>query len=183
MFNKNKEQYQSTWSLSMLEELINYFRHPLQPGEISFLIKERETSISFDVTTIKELISYSGGIAYKDLENVYFALSSWEHQDLTEGYLNFMGYIEILNGISSQKRENVPMIRGFIKKGFSFFESVNKLLIESKLFNKRMALSITVDLSGIAKIPTEDLFDMISAERTIKLPIERVDVFQRVSFE
>lgn len=96
-----------------------------------------------------------------------------------------MGYIEILNGISisSSNREHVPMIRGFIKKGFSFFESVNKLLIESKLFNKRMALSITVDLSGIAKIPTEDLFDMICAKRTIKLPIESVDVFQRVSFE
>lgn len=185
MFNKdkNKEQYQSTWSLSMLEELTNHFRYSLRPEEILFLIKGRETSISFDVTSIEEVISYRGGIAYKDLEDVYFALSSWEREDLTEEYQNYMGYIEILNGISSQKQEHVPMIRGFIKKGFSFFESVNKLLIESKLFNNRMALSISVDFSCISNIPTVDIFNMICAERTIKLPIKRVDVFQGVSFE
>lgn len=56
----------------MLEEMIKYFRDPLLPGEILFLIKERETSISFDVTTIEENISYLGGIDYKALEDVYF---------------------------------------------------------------------------------------------------------------
>jgi hypothetical protein len=184
MFNKNKskKQYQSTWSLSMLEALKNFSDLPIP--EIFFNVKERETSISFDVTTVEESICYLGGVANQGLEDVYFGLSSWwEREDLTEEYQNYMGYIEILNGTSSLMGEHVPMIRGFIKNEFSFFESVNKLLIESKLFNKRITLIITVDMYGIFNIPTEDIFNMICDKKTIKLPIKRVDVSQRISFE
>ncbi|MDP3296693.1 MAG: hypothetical protein Q8N09_03735 [Thermodesulfovibrionia bacterium] len=187
MFNKdkNKKQHQSTWSLSMLEELKNYLSYGLIPGEISFFIKERETSISINVTTLEEIITYRGFIPYRPLEDVYFALSSWECEDLTEDYRNYMGYIEILNGISSPNQEHVPMIRGFIKKDFSFFESVNKMLIESRQFKNRMGLDIIVDFSRIDNVPTQEIFNMISAERilNIKLPIKEIEFRQRIPFD
>lgn len=187
MFNKdkNKKQHQSTWSLSMFKELKNYLSNSLIPGEMSFFIKERETSISINVTTLEEIISYRGFIPYKPLEDVYFALSSWEREDLTEEYQNYMGYIEILNGISSQDQEHVPMIRGFIKKGFSFFESLNKMLIESRRFSNVMGLDIVVDFSRIDNVPTEDIFNMISSEGilNIKLPIKEIEFRQRISFD
>ncbi|MDO8283284.1 MAG: hypothetical protein Q7U10_11805 [Thermodesulfovibrionia bacterium] len=189
MFNKdkNKKQHQSTWSLSMIEELKKYLSYGLQPGEILFLIKERETSISFNVTTIEEHTIYRGGIPYKDLEDIYVGLSTWENEDLKEEYQNYLGYIEILNGVSFLKQEekNVPMIRGFIKKDFSFFESINKMLIESRLFNKQLALSVIIDFSGIDNIPSDEIYNTICAERilNIKLPIKEIEITQRVSFD
>lgn len=178
MFNKdkNKKQHQSTWSLSMLEELKNYLSYGLIPGEISFFIKERESSISLNVTTAEEHISYRGFIPYKPLEDIFFALSSWEREDLTEEYQNYMGYIEILNGISSRDQEHVPMIRGFIKKGFSFFESLNKMLIESRRFSNVMGLDIVVDFSRIKNVPAEGILN-------IKLPIKEIEFRQRLSFD
>ncbi|MFZ3136191.1 MAG: hypothetical protein WA126_02230 [Thermodesulfovibrionales bacterium] len=181
--DKNKKQRQSTWSLSMIEELKKYLLYDVIPGQISFFIKERETLISLNVTTAEENISYLGFIPYKPLEDIYFALSTWEREDLTEEYQNYMGYIEILNGRVLRSGEHVPMIRGFIKKGFSFFESLNKMLIESRRFSNVMGLDIVVDFSRIDNIPAEEIFNMICDKKTIKLPIKRVDVFQRMSFE
>lgn len=185
MFNKNKskKQRQSTWSLSMIEELKNYLFYDVIPGQISFFIKERETLISLNVTTAEENISYRGFIPYKPLEDIYFAISTWENEDLTEEYQNYMGYIEILNGRDLRIEEDVPMIRGFIKKGFSFFEYLNKMLIESRRFSNVMGLYIVVDFSRIRNIPAEKIFNMICDKETIKLPIKSVDVIQRMSFE
>ena len=93
--------------------------------------------------------------------------------------------VEILNGISSRDQEHVPMIRGFIKKGFSFFESLNKMLIESRRFSNVMGLDIVVDFSRIENVPAEEIFNMISAEGilNIKLPIKEIEFRQRLSFD
>jgi hypothetical protein len=106
---------------------------------------------------------------------VVFGLSTAD--GTLEEYQNSIGYIEILNGNIEPEFTSVPMIRGFIIKDIGFFETVNKILIESKTLhaNKSLTLQVLVDSSPLKDVPSEKLLNM-------KLSIKRVSLFQRVSF-
>ena len=185
MFNEqeSKKQHQNSWSLKMLELFRNSLEYSIPPRNIMFIIKDKVTNISLDINTMEENITYGGSICadYKELEDVYFALNSvYSLKDLKEEYQNYIGYIEILN--SSLDFRVVPMIRGFIKYDLSFFKSINEMLIESRMINKLLALNVVIDLSRPID-PTEKIFEMICAEKIFSLPIERVDIYQKISFD
>jgi hypothetical protein len=81
-----------------------------------------------------------------------------------------------LNGKSNEDVD-VPMIKGFIKKDISFFESISKLAVESRMLNsnKLIALGIRVDVSGLKEnTPTENILNM-------KLPIKSIQISNRIS--
>ncbi len=171
--SKKKNQRQETWSTDMLKEFINLLLY--MPGpEINFVIKERVNWITLTNISAEYHSSFRGGLlGFKD---VYCGLSSLD--SLPEEYQDYMGYIEILNGMS-EDGEPVPLIRGFIKKDITFFESVSKMVIESRILNSNelMVLGIRVNVSEFKKDapPAENILNM-------KLPIESIQIFKRISF-
>jgi len=167
----NKKERQSTWSIHMLKE----FRDGLlysSIGDLGVVIKEKSTWVSLTNMSEEHGISFLGElIGFKD---VYIGLNSLESS--TEEYRDYMGYIEILNGFLGCD-EPVPLIRGFIKKDFDFFESVSKMAIEFRILNPKglITLYIQVDASNLKDIPAESMLN-------IKLPIKSLSISERVYF-
>jgi len=172
MLKKKKRGRQETWSIDMLKEFRDHLVY-LPVPEFCFLIKERVNWIT--VTNISEEHNSYFLCRLLGYEDVYCGLSSLD--SLPEEYQDYVGYIEILNG-RSEDGEPVPLIRGFIKKGITFFESVSKMVIESRILNsnKLVALKIRVDGSGLKEdTRPENILNM-------KLPIKSIEISRRVSF-
>jgi hypothetical protein len=171
MSKRKKKESPSAWSIDMLEEFRDHLVNSLLPY-IRFVIKERVNRIYLTNTLHKYHSYFIGELA--GFEDVYCGLSSLDN--LIEEYRDYMGYIEILNG-NSERDEPVPMVRGFIKKDITFFESVSKMAIESRLLNPNnlMNLIIGVNPSGLKNIPAENILN-------IKLPITTIEIAQLLSF-
>ncbi|MGD0340040.1 MAG: hypothetical protein ABSB78_14770 [Bacteroidota bacterium] len=172
MSKKKKKERQSIWSNNMLKEFRNLLLYMPVP-EINFVIKERSTWVSLTNMSEKHSISFLGeSIGFED---VYIGLNALESS--TEEYRDYMGYIEILNGVLPEEQGDVPLIRVIIKKDIAFFESLSKMAIESRILNQKrlIALNIQIDASNLKDIPAESMLN-------IKLPIRSVSIFQRDSF-
>jgi hypothetical protein len=169
-----KKPYQSTWSPNMVKQFRERFVEPILPGKIFFVLNEKVTTISFDVNMLSKDSSYLGTITMVDevLDDVCFGLSFVD--DLSDEHKNYIGYIEILNG--SLGSQSVPMIRGFMRKDSIFLESINSLLIESKIFNLKELFTIqtNVNISSLKDISDDQILNKT-------LPIKSVEIYHRVS--
>jgi len=171
MLKEKKKERQSTWSIDMLKDFKQFLVYSTSP-ELHFIIEEGDYWITYTNMSEQRYSSFVGELF--GFEDVYCALSS--SGNLAEEYRDYMGYIEILNGKSNEGLD-VPMIKGFIKKDISFFESISKLAIESRMLNsnKLIALGIRVDVSGLkGNTPTENILNM-------KLPITSIQISNRIS--
>ena len=137
MYKKNKSEVQTTWSEKMLEFFIDsYLSRFSGLGGIPYLIMGKISNINISIKEGKyESIGYIGILPRKELWDVYFSFAvdnagsppSEEHEDC-------IGYLELINGIAEDFETPVPMIRGFIKRGLGFFETINGLLRDAKIF-------------------------------------------------
>jgi len=171
MSKKKKKERQSTWSIDMLEEFRDYLVKSILPS-ILFVIKEKVNRIYLTNTKHTYHSYFLGELA--GFEDVYCGIASLD--SLIEEYQGYIGYIEILNG-NSERGEPVPMVRVVINKDITFFESLSKMAIESRLLNPNnlMELIIGVDPSGLKGIPAENILN-------IKLPIKYIEIAQLISF-
>lgn len=172
--SKKKRERQTTWSIDMLEEFRDHLVNSVFPY-ICFVLKERVASISLKNMLEKRHTYFLGELA--GFEGVYFGINPLASS--TEEYRDYLGYIEILNG-NLEKDEPAPGIRGFIREDTTFFESLSKMAIESRLLNPNelMGLTIHFDPSVIRDLrntPAENLLNM-------KLPIKTIEIEQRLSF-
>jgi hypothetical protein len=157
---KAEEQRQEgRWTLRKLTELHDLL---LYQFNIPFAITTKETSASFG-SDASEWFSYGGFIPHEGLDDVYFAITSSD--SVEDEYRGYLGYIEVLNGsidkhwqVDDFREKNVPMIRGFIRKGSFFFETVNKMLTESKIFNSKISATLDIDdLQHFQSLQAEEL--------------------------
>jgi hypothetical protein len=171
MLKEKKKGRQTTWSIDMLKDFKEFLVYSRSP-ELHFIIDEGDYWITYTNMSEERYTSFVGELF--GFEDVYCVLSSSE--TLAEEYRDHMGYIEISNG-KSNEGVDAPMIKGFIKKDTSFFESVSRLAIESRMLNSNrlITLGIRVDLSELKKnTPAENILNM-------KLPIKSIQVCNRIS--
>ena len=175
MSKKNKSELPTSWSEKMLEGFIDYCLTPLgpTPGQISFFIMEKQTHIDFSLNESKdESISYIGLLSQKKLENVYFSLSSvWPTSKEQKGC---MGYLKLLNGRAYDSYTPVPMIRGFIRRGLGFFETINNLLRDAKIFGWKYPIGLNIQIIIPKHINTGNIL-------STKLGIKEVRFYQKLS--
>lgn len=148
---------------------------------ISFKIQKRTTSTTIENNDFKEYKSYIGCLSCFDncMNDVVVGLNGL---DKTGEYNESMGYLDILNGHDSDK--DIPLIRVFIKRDLQFFCSIDKELMERKLFNLgglvtltcRFNISNLVDNSPERKVI--DPHELLN----IKLPVNSIEMYQDISF-
>jgi hypothetical protein len=167
-----------TWSVDMLKELYDHLCNQILP-KIPFGVIEKRISTSFNSDTQREdHISYIGFIPILGLDDIYFGISS---VDLIEVHENYIGFIEILNGIfdiSDINRSQVPMIRGFIKNNIGFFEYINNIIVESMICNSRLFLTLSISLGDILSLRNKPADELLNK----RLPIESIHVEKTISF-
>lgn len=171
MLKEKKKEGQTTWSIDMLKDFKEFLVYSRSP-ELHFIIREGNYWITYTNMSEERYSSFVGELF--GFEDVYCDLSS--SGNLGEEYREYMGYIEISNG-KSNEGVDVPMMKGFIKKDISFFESISKLAIESRMLDsdKLITLGIRVDVSGLKEnTPTENILNM-------KLPIKSIQISNRIS--
>ncbi len=172
MFKKKEKTKEYTWSKRMLKKFIGSIDiGSALPGELPLYIRERVTEISFKSNeSIEKHTSYIGFLARSGLENIYFSLSYDEEG--TKENQNFIGYLEVLNGVSDQD-EPVPMIRGFIKH-IEFFDTVDVLLRDVKIFDPNdpsIILKIHIDTKILSNINTGNIFNT-------KIGIRHINIYR-----
>ena len=161
MFKKKEKPKETTWSDVLLKEFFDKINPRTSLfGELSLCIRERVTEIDFKSNkSIDRSISYKGFLAYPGLEDVYFGLS-YDNEE-TEDNKNFIGYLEVLNGITDQE-EPVPMIRSFIKH-IEFFDTIDNLIRDVKTFDPGdpiIFLNIHIDRNNLHNIEPKDIFNI-----------------------
>lgn len=178
IFKKDKMLIQPTWSAELLEKFIStcFSRTSAYPGELPLFIEERTTSIDISPNKSENYtsISYRGFLAKPGLDNIYYGLSSWE-ESVEEEDKNYIGYIELLNGISDNN-EPVAMIRGFVRRGLGIFEAADRLLRDARLFGIKEGTVLKAHLDCHSHSFNEP--DNILNH---KINIKSIDAYQRLS--
>jgi hypothetical protein len=137
----------TVWSEEMLNKFIDLCLHRLSawPGRIPIFITDKSTHITISHDNSKEeSIGYQGILAIKGLEGVNFFINSdWassnEHKD-------HIGYIELLDGVADDLETPVPMIRGSIKRNFSFWESIDIMSRDAKIFGWNNPIGLNIHI-------------------------------------
>lgn len=169
MFRKNSDVTRTTWSEEMLKEFLDSFgANSPSPGQIPFLVKRKDKTINIKTNRSKLdiSVSYYGILARQGLDDVYLSLvnepelkdisSKGEIRDLDfsryyseeeHDFETCIGYMELLNGIVLREgRQPVPMIRGFIKQDAGFFEVIDNLISETKIFNQKIPIILQIQI-------------------------------------
>lgn len=174
---KDKRQLPSQWSPEMLKELQEFIKS-LLPMSVTILEKHKSTSFlnkhnptSFGENRISHVF-YRGVISVSEFEDISVVLNPVGN--LTGEYKKYIGYIEIENNI----REGpipVPEIRGFIIGDSGIFESINEMLIESKIFNATVS-PIYIYLEQSYCLKDESPEELLKK----KIPIREISTYHKV---
>lgn len=172
MFKKNKEELPTTWSPDMLKNYHELLKYNIT-GEICFGILEKHNLKSFG-SIRTERFSYRGFIPISGLDKICVGLNPMESS--VEEYQDYIGYIEILNG-TDDDMSPLPLMRVFVKEDSGIFESVNQMLIESKIFNSKMFLNLFIYFDRRELLTDNPPEEMLNK----KLPIKRIEISQTLS--
>jgi len=166
-----------TWTTEMLNAFHKLINSPLP---VSFTVSEKNKLTTFfgkqnpsSHARVACNVSYKGNISVPEFENVGVVFNP--AKNLTDEYKNFIGYIEIVNGLKEDTIP-VPEIRVFIQEDSGVCDVFSEMLIESKTLHAKLSpIYIYLEQSYCLKDkPPEELLKK-------RIPIKEISTFQKIS--
>lgn len=136
---QNSKKLPSSWSTELLSEFHKFINTALP---VSFTILEKQKMIVFFGKQIStsfwsrntSQLSYRGytSVGGFTIPIVFNVVKNLEEES---GYI---GYIELVN---SSREDNIPVpeVRGFILEDSGIYQTLNEMMLESKIFNIKMS--------------------------------------------
>ena len=182
---KHKPLDETTWTPGLLDVFMDtYFKYCATPGKLPLLIKGKSTEIKLSQSgETTRVVTYAGNFPHRDLKSIYYVLAV-SGNDIEDQ--NSLGYLEILNGITNNDDET-PMLRGFVKGNFEFFNAVDDLIKDAKSFGSNsqpIIFQVHTKYQDFINANTHDIYSALKRDRIYKskIGIDKIEVYTSFNF-